>query len=158
MIWRLQEKKYRRDFWHSFIKHVQNVTAQILPACFVCTLHCVRLPYGQVQQVLGSRCLQVLDGADSIETLLKEELSRFHRTRTRTRVHRVETVHLLPAGQLKDRKWQEGPWASPASVWWHRSAGAVCCRVDRVFQVWRTIFSETWLRKKNQASRLWSGC
>lgn len=128
-------KKYRRDFWHSFIKHVQNVTAQILPACFVCTLHCVRLPCGQVQQVLGSRCLQVLDGADPIETLLKEELSRFHRTRTRTRVHRVETVHLLPAGQLKHRKWQEGPW-----VW------------QPCFPGWTDIFLRNMIEKKKKSS------
>lgn len=64
---------------------------------------CVCAPYGEVQQVLGSRCFQVLDCADPVQTLLKEELSWFYRTWTTTRVHRVQTVHPLPAWQLKDR-------------------------------------------------------
>lgn len=33
------------------------------------------VPYSEVQQLLSSRCFQVLDGADSVQTLLKEELS-----------------------------------------------------------------------------------
>ena len=58
------------------------------------------LPYGEVQQVLGSGCLQVLDGADSDQTLLEEQLSWFNRTRTATRVHHIQTT----ARQLKDRR------------------------------------------------------
>lgn len=63
----------------------------------------VSLPYGEVQQVLSSGRLQVLDGADSVETLLEEELGRLHGTRTGARVHGVQTVDLLPAWQLKHK-------------------------------------------------------
>lgn len=35
----------------------------------------LNVPYGEVEQVLASGCFKVLDGADSVETLLKEELS-----------------------------------------------------------------------------------
>lgn len=56
-------------------------------------------PNREVQQLLGSGGFQVLDGADPVQALLQEELSGFHRTRTTTRVHQVQTV----ARQLKDR-------------------------------------------------------
>ncbi|KAA8579380.1 hypothetical protein FQN60_016810 [Etheostoma spectabile] len=48
-----------------------------------------KLIHKTVLQVLGSRRFQVLDGADPVQTLLKEELGRLYRTRTATRVHQV---------------------------------------------------------------------
>ncbi|TNN47998.1 hypothetical protein EYF80_041821 [Liparis tanakae] len=56
----------------------------------------------------------VLDGADPVQTLLEEELRGFHRPRTTTRVHQVQTV----ARQLNDRTTVTG-------VWSEKSAGMV---------------------------------
>lgn len=58
---------------------LQSMQRECMGSCTVgakgwrSSLEC--LPYGEDQQVLGSRCFQVLDGADSVQTLLQEELS-----------------------------------------------------------------------------------
>lgn len=50
-----------------------------------------QVPDGEVQEVQGAGGLQVLDGADPVQTLLKEGLGRLHRRGATVRLSQVQT-------------------------------------------------------------------